>query len=64
LGLVVNALVLWNPLYLEAALAQVRAGASLVYPDDVARLSPLLHRPINLPGRYAFVVAEAGARGA
>ena len=63
LGLVVNAIVLWNTLYMEAALEQLRAGGHLVHPDDVARLSPLLHRHINFQGRYAFVLAEAVARG-
>jgi len=41
----------------------VRTGDHLVHPDDVARLSPLLHRHINFQGRYAFVLAEAVARG-
>ena len=63
LGLVVNAIVLWNTLYMEAALKQLRTGGHLVHPDDVARLSPLLHRHINFQGRYAFVFAEAVARG-
>jgi hypothetical protein len=63
LGLVVNAIVLWNTLYMETALAQVRTGGHVVHPDDVARLSPLLHRHINFQGRYAFVLAEAVARG-
>jgi TnpA family transposase len=63
LGLVVNAIVLWNTLYMEAALEQLRAGGSLVHADDVARLSPLLYRHINFQGRYAFVLAEAVARG-
>ena len=63
LGLVVNAIVLWNTLYMETALEQVRTGGHLVHPDDVARLSPLLHRHINFQGRYAFVLAEAVARG-
>jgi len=63
LGLVVNAIVLWNTLYMETALEQVRTGDHLVHPDDVARLSPLLHRHINFQGRYAFVLAEAVARG-
>ena len=32
--------------------------------QDVARLSPLLHRPINFQGRYALALSEAVAQGA
>jgi TnpA family transposase len=64
LGLVVNAIVLWNTLYMESALKQLRNGDHIVNPEDVARLSPLLHRHINFQGRYSFVLAESVARGA
>src|SRR5262245_66381707 len=37
LGLVVNVIVLWNTLYMEAALHQLRAEAFPVHPSDVAR---------------------------
>jgi TnpA family transposase len=47
LGLVVNAIVLWNTLYMESALKQLRHGDHVVNPEDVARLSPLIHRHIN-----------------
>jgi len=63
LGLVVNAIVLWNTLYMESALQQLRNEGAVVNPEDVARLSPLLHRHINFQGRYAFVLAESVARG-
>jgi len=54
LGLVLNAIVLWNTRYLDAALTQLRAGGHPVDQDDVARLSPLVHEHINLLGRYHF----------
>ena len=53
LGLVLNAIVLWNTRYLDAALTQRRDG----YPVEnahVERLSPLIHDHINLLGRYHF----------
>ena len=40
LGLVVNAIVVWNTLYMEAALTQMRAEGLAVQAADVARLSP------------------------
>ena len=63
LGLVVNAIVLWNTTYIEAALNQLRAEGMEVKPEDVARLSPLLHKHINFQGRYSFALSESVARG-
>ena len=63
LGLVVNAIVLWNTLYMEAALQQLRAEGMPVAAADVARLSPLVHRHINFQGRYSFMLSEVVARG-
>jgi TnpA family transposase len=53
-GLVVNVIVLWNTLYMDAALQQLRAEAFPVHPTDVGRLSPLVHRHINFPGYNGF----------
>lgn len=64
LGLVVNAIVLWNTLYMEAALTQMRAEGLAVQAADVARLSPLVHKHLNFQGRYSFALSEAVARGA
>jgi len=54
LGLVLNAIVLWNTRYLDAALAQLRLDGYPVKDADVERLSPLTHDHINLLGRYHF----------
>ena len=63
LGLVTNAVILWNTLYIEAALEQLRAEGFEVRPEDVARLSPLPTLHINVLGRYSFLLAEAVAEG-
>jgi TnpA family transposase len=63
LGLVVNAVVLWNTLYMDAALAHLRRRGVELKPEDVARLSPLGHENINFLGRYSFALAESVARG-
>jgi len=63
LGLVVNAIVLWNTLYMEAALKQLRDEGTEVRDEDVARLSPLVYHHINFQGRYSFALSEAVARG-
>ena len=63
LGLVVNAIVLWNTLYMEAALKELSHVGCAVYPEDMARLSPLIRRHLNVHGRHAFVLPEAVAQG-
>jgi TnpA family transposase len=64
LGLVVNAIVLWNTCYMEAALQKLRAEGMHVASADVVRLSPLVHSHINFQGRYSFALSESVARGA
>ena len=54
LGLVVNAIVLWNTYYMEEALSYLKATGMEVKDEDIARLSPLLHKHINMLGRYQF----------
>jgi hypothetical protein len=63
LGLVVNMIVLWNTIYVEAALNQLRLEGHQVWEADVARLSPLIHDHINMLGRYSFAMPETVARG-
>ena len=63
LGLVVNMIVLWNTLYMDAVLTQLRSEGYLVKPEDEARLSPFGYEHINMLGRYSFSVPEAVARG-
>jgi hypothetical protein len=63
LGLVVNAVVLWNTRYLDAALARARASGALVNLEDVERLSPLLLDHVNVLGRYEFVLEKSIRQG-
>lgn len=64
LGLVVNTIVLWNTIYMDAALAEIRReGTMPVLDEDAARLSPFAHDHVNLLGRYNFAVPEAVTRG-
>lgn len=63
LGLVVNVIVLWNTIYMDAALDRLRAEGHDVRDEDVARLSPLGFDHINMLGRYAFTLPDTVARG-
>ncbi len=63
LGLVVNALVLWNTRYMDAALNHLRSLGTDAKPEDVARLSPLADKHFNVLGRYHFTVTDSILRG-
>ncbi len=63
LGLIVNIIILWNTLYINAALDQLAGEGYSIQPEDVARLSPLVFEHINLLGRYAFSVPDDVVRG-
>jgi TnpA family transposase len=60
LGLVLNAVVLWNSRYLDAIVAELRSRGVPVRDEDVARLSPLGHAHVNCLGRYAFTRQQPG----
>lgn len=61
LGLVLNAIVLWTTKYIDAAVAQLRAEGHEIRDEDIARLSPLKHRNLNLLGRYSFTASVPAA---
>lgn len=63
LGLVVNMIVLWNTLYMQAAVDQLRAEGSPVLDTDIAHLNPHVHDHINMLGRYSFSIPESVSRG-
>jgi len=48
---------------MDAALNQLRAEGLEVNSEDVARLSPLIHKHINFQGRYSFALSESVAQG-
>lgn len=63
LGLVTNAVVLWNTIYMQAALDHLRQQSIDVRDEDEARLSPLIHGHINVLGHYSFTLAEQVVKG-
>ncbi|KAF5994527.1 Tn3 family transposase [Streptomyces sp. WAC00263] len=58
MGLVLNAVVLWTTRYIDAAVAQLRAEGHEIRDEDVARLSPLKHKNLNVLGRYNFTASQ------
>ena len=59
LGLVVNVIVLWNTLYMNAAVEHLRAQGYDIEPEDLGRLAPLENKTVNAMGRYSFALPEA-----
>ena len=63
LGLVLNVITLWNTIYMDAAINQLRQEGFPVYDEDVARLSAYGYSHINMLGRYSFVMPDEVKRG-
>jgi TnpA family transposase len=64
LGFVVNAIILWNTLYMDRAVEDMRQRGMTVLPEDLARLSPIGYEHINVYGKYSFTLAESIQAGA
>lgn len=58
LGLVLNCVVLWNTVYLNAAIEQPKATGYPIRDEDVARLSPFVRKHLNVHGTYSFALPE------
>jgi TnpA family transposase len=54
LGLVLNCVVLWNTVYMDRDLAELRAQHYPVNDADAARLSPFTRTHIGIDGHYSF----------
>src|SRR5664280_1713370 len=64
LGLVLNCVVLWTTVYLDAAVRQLKAQGYPVLDEDMARLSPFVctHLGVHLDhGTYGFVLPDLPA---
>jgi TnpA family transposase len=58
LGLVLNCVVLWTTVYLDAAVRQLRAQGCPVRDEDMARLSPFVSTHLGVHGTYSFVLPD------
>jgi TnpA family transposase len=62
LGLVLNCIVLWNTVYINAALQQLRAAGYPVLDADVVRLHPFMRRHLGVQGDYSFMLPALDGR--
>ncbi|MDO2063115.1 Tn3 family transposase, partial [Escherichia coli] len=58
-----NIIVLWNTIYMDAAIQHLRREEYPVLDSDVEKLSPLQCGHINMQGRYSFIVPESVSKG-
>ncbi len=58
LGLVINCIVLWNTVYMNAALCELRAQRHPVLDEDVRRLHPFRRRHLAVTGDYSFLLPQ------
>jgi TnpA family transposase len=63
LGIVLNCVVLWNTVYIDAALSRLRAQGYPIRDEDVARLSPFMRNHVNVHGKYSFTAVEPPGPG-
>ena len=63
LGLIVNAIVIWNTRYMELALDAIRDKGKILEYEDIKRLSPLGYDHINIVGIYSFNLPDTIANG-
>ena len=58
LNLVVNAITIWNTVYMQAALEELKNEGYEINEDDIKNLSPARSEHINMYGRFYFNVEE------
>lgn len=63
LGLVTNAVVLWNTMYIQKALNKLKQDGLVIDEEYTARLSPLQYKHVNVLGHYSFTLSEEVIRG-
>jgi TnpA family transposase len=63
LGLVTNAIIVWNTIYMEVALEAISNAGFVVNDNDKKRLSPLSHEHINIVGHYLFNLSDEVIEG-
>ncbi|ARB91831.1 hypothetical protein A6J40_06365 [Legionella longbeachae] len=63
MGLATNAIVLWNTVYMQAAVDYLRAQGEVINEEDEKRLSPLGLKYVNLLGYFSFMLPKVVAEG-
>ena len=57
LSVVVNAIIVWNTVYTQRVIDQLRAEGQLITTSELEQISPLPHQHINAYGHHSFNLA-------
>jgi len=58
LNLIVNAVIVWNTVYMQAAITHLRQRGQKISEEELAQLSPVRFEHINVHGKYTFEFSE------
>lgn len=58
LNLVTNAIIVWNTVYLQAAVEQLKSEGIEIKDEDLKHISPARYAHLNPYGRYYFNIEE------
>jgi TnpA family transposase len=58
LSVVVNAIIVWNTVYTQRIMDQLRADGQLITTSEIEQISPLPHQHINAYGHHTFNLAS------
>lgn len=64
LNLVTNAIIVWNTVYTEQVLQQLKREGHSISDEDIKTIWPTRHLHLNVYGKYIFEVARIGQRHA
>ena len=62
LNLVMNAVIVWNTVYMWEASGQLKKEGRQIEEEDVKHLSPARYEHLNVFGKYSFPVQEELSR--
>ena len=58
LNLITNAVIVWNTIYMNAAIEQLKSEGHPVMNEDIRHFSPARHGHLNPYGRFIFEIDE------
>ena len=58
LNLVTNAVIIWNTVYMQAAIDQLKQEGEQIEENDIRHIWPTRYEHINVHGKYHFNVDE------
>ncbi len=62
LNLITNAVIVWNTVYMNAAIQQLKSDGYPVLVEDIKHLSPARHEHINPYGRFIFEIERVRSK--